>query len=140
MIRLSDIASVRRGYADPPQPMFRVNGQPAIGLAIAMRDGGDVLALGKNIARPMAEITADLPLGIEPQLVADQAVTVDHAIAEFMKSLWQAIAIILAVSFVSLGMRAGPVVALSIPLTLAIVFVGDGVRRASTCSASRWAR
>ena len=56
MIRLSDIAVVRRRYSDPPQPMFRVNGEPAIGLAIAMRDGGDVLALGNNIARTMAEI------------------------------------------------------------------------------------
>ena len=122
MLRLSDIAQVRRGYSDPPQPLFRVNGEPAIGLAIAMRDGGDILALGRNIKRAMAEITADLPLGIEPKLVADQAVTVDSAIAEFMTSLWQAIAIILVVSFISLGVRPGLVIALSIPLTLAIVF------------------
>jgi multidrug efflux pump len=79
MIRLSDIAQVTRGYADPPQPLFRVNGVPAIGLAIAMRDGGDVLALGKNIERTMAEITANLPVGIEPKLVAEQPVTVEHA-------------------------------------------------------------
>ena len=92
MLRLSDIAQVRRGFADPPQPMFRVNGQPAIGLAIAMRDGGDILALGKNITRTIAEVTANLPLGIEPKLVADQAVTVENAISEFMTSLWQAIA------------------------------------------------
>ena len=90
MLRLSDIAQVRRGFADPPQPLFRVNGQPAIGLAIAMREGGDILALGKNIKQVMTEITADLPIGIEPRLVADQAVTVDSAIAEFMTSLWQA--------------------------------------------------
>ena len=106
MIRLSDIAQVTRGYADPPQPLFRVNGVPAIGLAIAMRDGGDILALGKNIERTMAEITANLPVGIEPKLVADQPVTVEHAVHEFMKALWEAIAIVLAVSFVSLG-RAG---------------------------------
>ena len=123
MIRLSDIAEVTRGYADPPQPLFRVNGKPAIGLAIAMRDGGDVLALGKNIERTMAEITANLPVGIEPKLVADQPVTVEHAVHEFMKALWEAIAIVLAVSFVSLGVRAGIVVALSIPLVLAIVFL-----------------
>ncbi len=122
VLRLSDIATVRRGYADPPQPMFRVNGKQALGLAIAMRDGGDILALGKNITAAMADITADLPLGIEPNLVADQAVTVDDAIGEFMSSLWQAIGIILVVSFISLGVRAGTVVALSIPLTLAIVF------------------
>ena len=62
------------GYVDPPQPMFRVNGKPAIGLAIAMRDGGDILTLGRNVQRTMDEITADLPVGIEPTLVADQSV------------------------------------------------------------------
>jgi multidrug efflux pump subunit AcrB len=122
VFRLGEIATVRRGQTDPPQPMFRVNGQPAIGLAIAMRDSGDILALGENVRATMADITAELPLGIEPTLVADQAATVDVAINEFMTSLWQAIIIILACSFVSLGMRPGMVVALSIPLTLTIVF------------------
>jgi multidrug efflux pump len=122
LLRLSDIARVRRGFADPPQTMFRVNGEPAIGLAIAMRDGGDILALGRNIKEVMAQITTDLPLGITPILVADQAVTVRSAIAEFMSSLWQAVAIILAVSFISLGVRPGLVIALAIPLTLAVVF------------------
>jgi len=122
VLRLADIATVRRGYADPPQPQFRINGEPAIGLAIAMRDGGDILALGKNLQRAMATVTADLPIGIEPKLVADQAVTVQSAISEFMTSLLQAIGIILAVSFISLGVRPGLIIALSIPLTLAIVF------------------
>lgn len=121
-IVVGDIASVRRGYADPPQPIFRVNAKPAIGLAIAMREAGDILQLGKNIKREMKTIVADLPVGIEPTLVADQAVTVSDAIGEFTDSLWQAVAIIIAASFVSLGMRPGMVVALSIPLTLAIVF------------------
>jgi multidrug efflux pump subunit AcrB len=121
-LRLSDIAQVRRGYADPPQPMFRVNGKEAIGLAIAMRDGGDILALGKNLHRAIDRITGDLPIGIEPTLVADQAVTVESAIGEFMTSLLQAVAIILFVSFISLGVRPGLVIALAIPLTLAIVF------------------
>ena len=120
-IRLGDVAEVRRGYADPPQPMFRVNGEPAIGLGIAMQDGGDILALGRNISDAMSEIQAELPIGIEPALVADQAVTVDLAINEFTTSLWQAILIIIAASFVSLGARPGAVVALAIPLTLAIV-------------------
>ena len=102
--------------------MFRVNGKPAIGLAIAMRDAGDILALGENVRKEMADIKAGLPVGIEPTLVADQAVTVDTAINEFLTSLWQAIVIILACSFVSLGVRPGTVVALAIPLTLAIVF------------------
>jgi multidrug efflux pump len=121
-LRLSDIAQVRRGFSDPPQPMFRVNGEPAIGLAIAMREGGDILALGRNIKQAMDQITADLPIGIQPILVADQAVTVDGAISEFMTSLLQAIAIILVISFISLGVRPGLIIALSIPLTLAIVF------------------
>jgi len=123
LIRLGDIAEVKRGYADPPQPLFRVNGQRAIALAIAMRDGGDILALGKRIDESMRRITADLPIGVEPVLVANQATTVQSAIGDFMESLWEAVAIVLAVSFVSLGLRAGAVVALSIPLVLAIVFV-----------------
>ena len=122
LIRLRDIAQVHRAYADPPQPMFRVNGKPAIGIAISMREGGDILTLGRNIEQAMREIRADLPIGIEPILVADQPFVVDHAIGDFTTSLWQAIAIIMAVSFVSLGFRAGAVIALSIPLTLAIVF------------------
>jgi multidrug efflux pump subunit AcrB len=122
MLRLGDIAQVRRGYSDPPQPLFRANGEPAMGLAIGMREGGDILALGKNIQRAMTEITSNLPVGINPVLIADQAVTVRNAIAEFMTSLWQAVAIILFISFISLGVRPGLVVALAIPLTLAMVF------------------
>ncbi|MGV2979165.1 efflux RND transporter permease subunit [Camelimonas sp. ID_303_24] len=122
MVRLADIATVRRGHVDPPQPMFRVNGREAIGLGIAMRDGGDILALGQNIKKAMAGVIANLPVGVEATLVADQAVTVDHAIADFMTSLWQSVAIIMAMSFLSLGIRPGLVVALSIPLTLAVVF------------------
>jgi multidrug efflux pump subunit AcrB len=122
IFRLGDIASVKRGFTDPPQPMFRVNGKPAIGLAIAMRDAGDILALGENVRKEMADVVANLPVGIETTLVADQAVTVDLAINDFMTSLWQAIVIILAASFVSLGVRPGAVVALAIPFTLAIVF------------------
>ena len=123
IIPLSDVAHVTRGSVDPPQPMFRVNGKEAIGLAVSMRDGGNVLALGHNIEQAMAEITADLPIGIEPTLVAEQPATVAHAVDEFMEALWEAIAIVLLVSFISLGARAGSVVAFSIPLVLAIVFL-----------------
>ncbi|HEX3348899.1 MAG TPA: efflux RND transporter permease subunit [Acetobacteraceae bacterium] len=123
MIRLGDIAHVTRGPADPAQPMFRVNGKQGIGLAIAMRNGADVLALGRNVEHAMQEITANLPVGIEPTLIADQPVTVEHAVDEFMKALWEAVAIVLGVSLLSLGLRAGAVVALSIPLVLAAVFV-----------------
>jgi len=122
LIRLRDIAEVRRSTSDPPQPMFGANGKPAIGLAIAMRDGGDILALGENIKTAVGEGMAGLPLGIDATLVSDQPVVVKNAINEFMESLWQAIAIIMACSIVSLGLRPGAVVALSIPLTVAIIF------------------
>ena len=123
MIRLGDIAHVTRGPADPVQPMFRVNGRDGIGLAIAMRKGGDVVALGRNLAEAVKKITANLPVGIEPTLIANQPVTVEHAVGDFMEALWESIAIVLGVSLVALGLRAGAVVALSIPLVLAAVFV-----------------
>lgn len=123
LIRLGDVADIRRGYADPPQPMFRVNGVPALGLAVSMSDGGDVIALGKSLKARMAELTANLPIGIEATLVANQPEIVDTAIAEFTESLWQAIAIVLVISFLALGVRAGLVVAFAIPLTMAAVFV-----------------
>ncbi len=123
LLRLSDIATVTRAYADPPQPLFRINGQPAIGLAISMREGGDMLALGRNVERAMATITSDLSVGIEPRLVADQPGVVKSSVDEFMESLWEAVAIVLGMSLLSLGLRAGAVVAASIPLVLAMVFV-----------------
>jgi multidrug efflux pump len=126
IIRLADIAQVRREDADPPEPMFRVNGKPALGLAISMRDGGDVLALGRNIEKTMQEIKANLPIGIEPVLVANQPEVVSRSIDEFMEALWESIAIVLAVSVVSLGLRAGSVVIVSIPLVLAAVFAAMG--------------
>jgi multidrug efflux pump len=127
IFRLSDIATVKRTYSDPPQPMFRVDGQAAIGIGISMRAGGDVLALGQNVERAMSEVKADLPIGIEPHLAADQPKVVKAAVNDFMEALWEAIGIVLAVSFISLGIRAGAVVACSIPLVLAAVFVGMGL-------------
>jgi len=121
--RLADVAAITEGYADPPQPMFRFNGEPAIGLAISMAQGGNNLVFGEAIAHKMAEITHNLPIGIEPRLVADQSVVVEEAVGGFTKALWEAVAIVLAVSFVSLGVRAGVVVACSIPLVLGMVFV-----------------
>ena len=121
--RLADVATITEGYADPPQPMFRFNGEPAIGLAISMAQGGNNLTFGEDVAHKMAQITANLPIGIEPHLVADQSVVVEEAVGGFTKALWEAVAIVLAVSFVSLGLRAGVVVACSIPLVLGIVFV-----------------
>jgi multidrug efflux pump subunit AcrB len=121
--RLSDIAEVKRSYVDPPQPMFRFNGQAAIGLAISMTTGGDVLALGKNVKERMAALTRELPVGIDIHLVADQPHVVDEAVGEFTKSFLEAIAIVLVVSFLALGWRPGIVVAVAIPLVLAITFL-----------------
>jgi len=121
-VRLADIAEVRREYTDPPDPMFRINGTPGLGLSISMRDGGDVLALGENIQHAMEELKADLPIGIEPVMVANQPDTVHRSIDDFMEALWESIAIVLVVSVVSLGLRAGAIVIVCIPLVLAIVF------------------
>jgi len=121
--RLSDIAKVRRGYVDPPQPLFRYNGEPAIGLAIAMAAGGDALALGKNVEARAQRITAELPVGIEMSLVANQPHVVKEAVGEFTKTLMEAVAIVLLVSFLALGWRPGVVVAIAIPLVLAVTFV-----------------
>jgi multidrug efflux pump subunit AcrB len=122
-IRLGDIATVRRGFVDPPQPLLHVNGKRAIGLAISMREGGDILELGADVQRAMAGITADLPIGIEPILVSDQPQVVTTAIGDFITSLYQAVGIILVISFVALGVRAGAIVAIAIPVTLAIAFL-----------------
>jgi multidrug efflux pump len=122
IVRLADIAEVRREYADPPDPIFRINGTPGLGLSVSMRDGGDVLALGQNVEQTMRELRAGLPIGIEPVMVANQPDTVKHSIDEFMEALWESIAIVLGVSILSLGLRAGAIVVVSIPLVLAVVF------------------
>ena len=122
-IRLGDIATVRRALVDPPQPLLRVNGQRAIALAISMAEGGDILELGANVTRAMARSTANLPVGIEPILISNQPLVVDLAIGDFTASLWQAVVIILVVSFLMLGVRPGAVVAIAIPVTLAVVML-----------------
>jgi multidrug efflux pump subunit AcrB len=121
--RLSDIARIRRGYVDPQQPTFRYNGTPAIGLAISMTKNADVLSFGEHIKQRLAKLAADLPVGIETHLVADQPEVVEEAVGEFVKTLVEAVVIVLAVSFLSLGWRAGIVVAIAIPLVLAITFM-----------------
>ncbi|WP_455865099.1 efflux RND transporter permease subunit [Pantoea agglomerans] len=123
-IPLADIASVTRDVADPPAPAFRVNGEPAIGLAISMAAGGNMPAFGKALNQRMAAIQQQLPHGIEVVRVADQSQVVVQAIGSFVRVLLEAIAIVLAVSFLSLGMRAGLVVAAAIPLVLALTFMG----------------
>src|SRR6202023_1630545 len=121
--RLSDIVKVRRDYVDPQQPMFRYNGIPAVGLAISMRKNADVLAFGEHLKDRLARVTTDLPVGIQSHLVADQPQIVEEAVGEFIKTLIEAIGIVLGVSFLSLGWRPGIVVAIAIPLVLAITFV-----------------
>ena len=118
--RLSDVATIRRGYADPPTALFRFNGQDAIGLAIGMKPNANLLEFGAALEKKMDELLADLPVG--DQMHADQPVIVEEAVSGFTRALAEAVAIVLAVSFISLGMRAGFVVALSIPLVLAITF------------------
>ncbi|WP_404423278.1 efflux RND transporter permease subunit [Thalassospira australica] len=122
--RLADIAEITRGYADPPSPLYRVNGKPAIGLAISMAKGGDILTLGERIHVEMTKLERDRPLGIEVIQVTDQPTVVETSVHHFIKALVEAVVIVLVVSFVSLGMRAGTVVALSIPLVLGATFVG----------------
>ena len=121
--KLTDIAKVQRGYSDPPTKMFRVNGKPAIGIGVNMREGGNNLDFGEGLHEAAERLMQRFPVGIELNLVSDQPEVVREAIGEFTKALFEAIVIVLAVSFLSLGFRAGLVVALSIPLVLAIVFI-----------------
>ncbi|MDD2685036.1 MAG: efflux RND transporter permease subunit [Gallionella sp.] len=120
--RLGDIANVSRGLADPPAPRMRVAGQQAIGIGVVMDKGGNVIDLGKNLDATMKRLVADLPAGIELHVVANQPSVVKGSISLFENSLTEAILIVLAVSFISLGWRTGTVVALSIPLVLVITF------------------
>ena len=120
---LMEVATITRGYADPPPTLFRFNGQPAIGLAIGMKTGANLLQFGEALKEQMSKIIADLPIGVGVHLVADQPEVVEHAVSGFTKALFEAVVIVLGISFLSLGLRAGLVVAISIPLVLAITFV-----------------
>ncbi|CDZ42543.1 Acriflavin resistance protein [Neorhizobium galegae bv. officinalis] len=120
---LTDIATIKRGYADPPSSLFRFNGQPAIGLAIGMTAGANLTNFGHALDEEMKRVVADLPIGVNVERVSDQPAVVEEAVSGFTKALFEAIAIVLAISFISLGLRAGLVVAISIPLVLAITFV-----------------
>ena len=122
-LRIEDVAEVTRGYQDPPAFTMAVNGKPVIGLAISMQKGGNVLALGQALDAKMAQIKRELPLGVEVEQIGDQPKVVKASIDEFMMALAEALGIVLVVSFISLGMRTGFVVALSVPLVLAITFV-----------------
>ncbi|MBB3656760.1 multidrug efflux pump subunit AcrB [Rhizobium sp. BK650] len=120
---LTDVATIKRGYVDPPSALFRYNGQPAIGLAIGMKTGSNLLEFGEALDKEIKQVTADLPVGVDVERVSDQPAVVDEAVSGFTRALFEAIVIVLAISFISLGVRAGLVVAISIPLVLAITFL-----------------
>ena len=120
--RLGNIAKVSHGLADPANPRMRVGGQPAIGLGVIMDKGGNVIHLGESLRKEMKRIQSELPLGVDVHVVANQPEVVEGSIELFQSSLSEAIIIVLAVSFLSLGVRTGMVVALSIPLVLVITF------------------
>jgi len=120
--RLGDIAMVTRAYAEPADPKMFYNGQPAIGIALAMEPGGNILTLGKNLDSTLSQIKQELPAGLEINQTVNQPKVVESSIGEFVESLVEAIVIVLIVSFASLGMRSGVVVALTIPLVIAITF------------------
>lgn len=120
--RLADVADVRRGFSDPPAPRMRFMGEDAIGIGVAMKEGGDILKLGKTLESEFAQLQRTLPAGMQLRKVADQPAAVEESVGEFIKVLSEAVAIVLLVSFFSLGLRTGLVVALSIPLVLAMTF------------------
>lgn len=123
-IPLTDLATLSLQPADPPTPTFRVNGVPAIGLAISMAASGNMLDFGKQLNQRMQTLADQLPHGITVTRVADQSSVVRSAVSGFVRILGEAVVIVLAVSFVSLGLRAGLVVAAAIPLVLAMTFTG----------------
>ncbi|TBR10639.1 MAG: efflux RND transporter permease subunit, partial [Lysobacter sp.] len=134
--RLGDVATVQRGFADPPAPRMRFMGEDAIGIGVAMKEGGDILVLGRTLEAEFARLQKMLPVGMSLRKVSDQPAAVEESVGEFVRVLAEAVAIVLLVSFFSLGLRTGLVVALSIPLVLAMTFavmqyIGVGLHKIS---------
>ena len=123
LFRLGDIARVYRGYVDPPTQKVRYMGQEAVALAVSMAKGGDIILLGKDLDAAFDRIKRELPVGVEVHQYSNQPQVVSRSVDEFMKTLLEAVVIVLAVSFFSLGFRTGLVVALSIPLVLGVTFL-----------------
>ena len=123
LFRLGDIAEVHRGYVDPPQQKMRWQGREALGIGVTMVAGGDVIALGRALDERLAAVAPELPVGMEIGQVSSMPRAVERSVREFVSSLAEAVAIVLAVSLVSLGLRTGLVVAISIPLVLATTFL-----------------
>ena len=125
--RIGDVATVHRGFSDPAAPRMRFMGHDALGIAVSMKPGGDILKLGKNLQAAFASAQQELPVGMTLAKVSDQPAAVRASVSEFMEVLTEAVAIVLLVSFFSLGLRTGTVVALTIPLVLAMTFAAMGL-------------
>jgi multidrug efflux pump len=123
IFRLGDVATVKRGYEDPPSFLVREDGKPALGLGVSMQDGANIITLGANLKSAMKAVVSELPVGIEITQIADQPHIVNESVSEFVETFAEALVIVLVVSFLSLGWRTGIVVALSVPLVLAIVLL-----------------
>jgi multidrug efflux pump subunit AcrB len=123
IFRLGDIASVTRGFVDPSDYMVRQKGEPALGIGVVTAKGSNILEVGKEVVKETQVFMGEVPQGVNIEQIADQPLVVEHAVGEFMRSFLEALVIVLFVSFVALGWRTGIVVALSVPLVLAIVFV-----------------
>jgi multidrug efflux pump len=123
LFRVGDIATVTRGFADPPQPRMRYMAREALGIAVSMVPRGDIIGLGQALDAEIARIQGELPVGLELGRVNDQPATVKRSVKDFTRALSEAVGIVLVVSFLSLGLRTGLIVALSIPLTLAVTFL-----------------
>ena len=123
VFRLGDIATVTHGFVDPPSFKVRQEGKPAIGIGVVTAKGANILDLGKEVTAATSEFMKAVPQGINVELIADQPEVVEHAVGEFIHSFVEALAIVLFVSFLALGWRTGIVVAASVPLVLAIVFI-----------------
>lgn len=121
---LGDIATVERRYAEPGDTAMYYDGQPAVGIAVSMEDGGNIITLGNELKTAMTNIQSEMTAGLEIHQVSDQPKVVEESIDDFVSTLREAVIIVLAVSFLSLGLRTGMVVAGCIPLVLAAVFCG----------------
>lgn len=122
--RLADVAEITRGFAQPPEDMIRFDGKDALLIGVSMIQGGDVIALGKSLNQAVTELKPQLPVGVRLQPVTSQPDIVQHSVNDFVRSLVEALVIVLFVSFLSLGIRTGIIVALSIPIVLAATFLG----------------
>lgn len=121
-VHLGDIAEIKRGFADPASPKMRFMGEDAIGIAVAMKDGGDILKLGSTLDAEFERLQKTLPAGMQLRKVSDQPHAVEESVGEFVQVLTEAVVIVLLVSFFSLGLRTGLVVGVTIPLVLAMTF------------------